>query len=238
VGLCLFRILPAALVAADLKIGFLSGFPTLMDVFKGLLVLIEPAQALQTRTLLTQLVAWWEFDHYLGLLGTLFVFGLGGWGVWRWRASLPGRYAALLPPLGVIILFSIGRLYNLFFVLRIPLFTGERVSARMLILPLVFGMALAALVAQRWLETNTLSRWLRPLTPILLLLLINDLEQHRELWKVIHLDTLFPPTAAAQILHVANHADASYVALLILGLVLSLGTLGWLIYQLRHRTNR
>lgn len=238
VGLCLFRILPAALVATDLKIGFLSGFPTLLDVFKGLLVLIEPAQALQTRTLLTQLVAWWEFDHYLGLLGTLFVFGLGAWGVWRWRAALPGRYVSLLAPLAALALLSIGRLYNLFFVLRIPLFTGERVSARLLIVPLVFGMALAALAAQRWLDSGTLPRWIRPLAPILLLLLINDLEQHRELWKVTHLDTLFPPTGAPQVLHVANHADAPYLALLIVGLVLSLATAGWLIYQLRRRITR
>ncbi len=232
VALCLFRILPAALVATDLKIGFLSGFPTLLDAFKGLLVLVEPAQALQTRTLLTQLVAWWEFDHYLGLVGALFVLGLGGWGVWRWRASLPGRYAALLAPLGVMALLSIGRMYNLFFVLRIPLFTGERVSSRLLILPLVFGMALAALVAQRWLEAGNLRRGWRPLMLVPILLLINDLEQHRELWKVTNLDTLFPLPGASQVLHVANRSDTPYILLLIVGLLLSLAAAGWLAYRI------
>jgi len=233
--LSLFRIIPAALVANDLQIGFLSGFSSVLDLFKGLLVLVEPAGALETRTLLTQLVAWWEFDHYVGLVGALFVFGLGGWGLWRWRQSLPGRYADLLAPLGALIFLSIGRMYKVMFVLHIPLFTGERVSSRLLILPLVISAALAALAAQRWLDSGRVPRFGRIGWAALLVLLINDLEQHRELWKVIHLDTVFPFHAEPQVLTVANHADPTYAAALWVGLALSLLTLGGLIYLNRRR---
>ena len=165
----------------------------------------------------------------------MFVFGLGGWGLWRWRQSLPGRYADLLAPLGALIFLSIGRMYKVMFVLHIPLFTGERVSSRLLILPLVIGAALAALAAQRWLDSGRAPRFGRLGWAALLGLLINDLEQHRELWKVIHLDTVFPFHAEPQVLTVANHADPTYAAALWVGLALSLLTLGGLIYLNRRR---
>jgi len=85
------RILPAAIVTQDLRIGFLSGFTTTAELLAGLVILRGPAQALETVTPLNPLVAWWEFDYYIGWAGLAFV-ALGG-GLLVRHLVLPGGLA-------------------------------------------------------------------------------------------------------------------------------------------------
>jgi len=231
--LCLFRILPGALVSADLKIDFQSGFTTLGELLRGLVSLVEISKSLETRTLLSPLIGWWEFDFYLGWLGLAFLVG----GVFFWLRSRQQR--AVIAPLVVLVLFSIGRLYKPIFLLNIPLLNGERVASRIFLLPLVFGLILAATALQQLLERRHPGVVVQLGLLSGLLVLMNDLLQHFELWKVTHLDTLFPPnTDTLGQWVVSNHPDPLYIALLAAGAGLSLAALTCLLWLARNNQQR
>jgi hypothetical protein len=56
-----------------------------------------------------------------------------------------------------------------------------------------------------------------------------------ELWKVTHLDTLFPALAFNRELWVvANHPDPPYILALVVGAGISLLSLGFLIFKVRR----
>lgn len=226
------RILPAALVSADLRIGFLSGFTSAGELLSGLVTLRGPAQALETITPLNPLVAWWEFDHYIGLAGAAFL-ALGGW---LWLRERGGREKSCLPlwgACGVLAVLSVGRLYRVFFALGIPFLTGERVSSRFLLLPLLFLAALAARALQHGLDENRWTPGARLVGWGGLLILFNDLMQHRELWKLDQLEKIFPHETFTPF-HLANHADPLYAAALIAGGVVTLAALALLLGMARR----
>jgi len=229
------RILPAAIVTQDLRIGFLSGFTTTAELLAGLVTLRSPAQALETVTPLNPLVAWWEFDYYIGWAGLAFM-ALGG-GLWAWkRRAWAGPFAPLWAACAVMAVVSVGRLYRVIFSLGIPFLNGERVSSRFFLLPLLFAAALAALAIQRILDEKRPPRSLLLAGLGAILLLLNDLLQHRELWKFDQLEQLFPHQVFTQ-LHVANHADPLYAATLIGGTTIALGALITLLIAARRSRN-
>jgi hypothetical protein len=216
-------------VAADLKFGFASGFTTLGDLLKGLVELVEPAHALDTMTLLNPQAAWWEFDHYIGWIGLSFilVFGIYFW--IKKRTCLPG-YFELALPIGLMTVLSIGHFYKPVFLLGIPLLNGERAPSRFLILPLVFLIILGAAQFQLWLNERKLSVAVQALLLALSLIMLADVAQHMESWKVIHLDTLFtstPPDLAQWVVN--NHADPSYTLILAIGMAVSVLSVGFLV---------
>lgn len=233
--LSLGRILPAALVSPHLNINFLSGFTTTGELLAGLVTLRGPAQSLETVSPLNQLVAWWEFDHYIGWAGVIFL--AAGAGLWlRRRGTWAEPFAALWAACGVLVVLSVGRIYRIVFTLGIPFLTGARVSSRFFLLPLLFAALLAAIALQRGLDEQ---RW--PKAANLaglggLLLLFNDLMQHRELWKLEQLDRLFPHQEFIP-LHLANHSDPPYVAALLGGTAAALIALVVLGIQARRFAN-
>lgn len=226
------RILPAAIVTQDLRIGFLSGFTTTAELLAGLVILRGPAQALETVTPLNPLVAWWEFDYYIGWAGLAFV-ALGG-GLWVWkRRAWAGSFAPLWGTCAVLAVVSVGRLYRVVFSLGIPFLNGERVSSRFFLLPLLFAAALAALAIQRSLDEKRPGRGLILAGFGGVLLLFNDLLQHRELWKSDQLAQFFPSETFTR-LHLAYHPDPLYTAALIGGTLIAAVALAILLAAARR----
>ena len=228
----MYRILPTALVAGEFKIGFFSGFPTVGDLLNGLVTLIEPARALETRTPLTPLLGWYEFDHYIGWVGFFFILFFGIY-LWLKKTSLQSPYLRLALPMAGLTFLSIGRLYKPVFLLGIPMLTGERVTSRFLILPLVFLFIMGVVHFQRWLDTRQPGAGIQALLLGLLLVLANDMLQHMELWKVTQLDTLFPlaPALTPELWVVANHPDPPYFLALAVGACISLLSIIYLIFK-------
>jgi len=230
--LSLVRILPPVLLLGQFDEDFLGGYPTAWDVLASLVSFKFPAEAIGVRNMLSTL-AWWEYDLYVGLAGALFigVFGLGFW--LRGKRGEHG-YPALLLPIVVLSLFSIGRLYRIVRLIPIPLLSGERASIRMIILPLAILMLLAAIELQRWLDMRQ-PGWIERVGLLGGLLVIgHDLWQHLKVWQVTNAVSAFDLARVdLSIKVVANHADPPYITMLAIGAAASLLTLIFLLVMAR-----
>ncbi len=232
------RILPPALQMRSFDTEYLGGYPTAMDVLKALTTIIPPEQALSGRSPLTVL-GWWEFDLHAGLAGTAFVlfFGLILW----LKNRHQGRgYPELLLPIGVLSLLAIGNIYRLVTFLHIPLLAGERVSSRMIIIPFTLLLFLGAIQAQAWYKNHSGSLALRIGGLGVLMLLMHDMWQYIRLWRIEYAKNAFPVTPVdLSIKVVANHPDPPYIAVLVIGAVISLAALiflGIMSWRESHQT--
>jgi len=232
--LSLVRLLPPAVEFIGGGKEFISGFPTVLDLFSAMLVLKFPSEALAGPY---KSLGWWELDTYIGLLGFVFVafFGL----IQTWRKKDTRR--SLLAPIGVLTFLSIGQVYSFINRLPLPLADSERISSRFFILPLVFLIVLGSINLQDYFT----KQGTRPLTQrifslALLALLIHDLFQHTRLWRVRNMYTLFVSTRVDIRANVLDHPDPPYITALIAGSVVSLLTLVILLLLslLQHRSNR
>ena len=218
----LFRILPVSLVSPNLKLGFLGGFTTLNEVFRGMVTLIEPSKVLDNISRLNPYLAWWEIDFYIGWMGLLFITGVL-FLAWRKKVFPLRGFSALVYPTVVLAIFSIGRLYKFVFILGIPMLTGERVSTRFWVLPLLISLFAAAICAQRLLDCYPIRLPVQLLFLGGFLVLFNDLQQHTEIWSVSRLSSMTLPSPVDPSLWVvANRPDPSYLTMLVTGTVISI----------------
>jgi hypothetical protein len=228
--LSLFRLLPPAVEFIGGGKGFISGFPTVTDMFAALVVLKYPAEALSGPF---KSLGWWEVDTYVGLIGLAFLLYFG---VYRtWRKQRPIR--ALLAPIAVLTFLSIGKIYILINHLPIPLLDSERVSSRFFILPVVTLIILAAFNFQEFLTERGRHGLLERILSLGLLTLMGlDLLQHSRIWRVTNMYKLFPSTPADIQSSIINHPDPVYVTALVVGAAGTLLTLIVLIIlSLRER---
>lgn len=233
--LSLFRFLPPAFEYLEGGKEFISGFPTVTDLFAGLIVLKYPSEALSWgKTAL----GWWEVDTYIGLIGLCLIlyFGL----FQTRRDGHPTK--TFLAPIALMTFLSIGQIYSIINHLPIPLFDSERVSSRFIILPLVLLIFLTSAKLQGFL--NKLGRRNiaeRLLCFALLILLLHDLMQHSRFWSVDQMYDLFPSTPANINAMVAHLPDPLYFRTLLIGAagtVLTLFTLIYFTWRERHKTRK
>jgi hypothetical protein len=236
--LSLVRILPAASLLSQIERDFISGYPTLVNLWQALVTIYPPGIKISS-FLIANALGYWEFSLYDGLAGVVFLLYFG---VWRWLK--PGAdhsvYQSLaLPVLGLIVM-SMGDIYKLIRLVPIPLLDGERVSSRMISLPFVFILIFAVIHFQDWL--NLLRRGTTLVYIIIgtaILIGLNDLWQNFRSWRVAEVALTFEiEDFIQQAWRVANHADPIYLDLVMAGAALSLVSLGVLLFftwRSRHR---
>jgi hypothetical protein len=226
--LSLFRLLPPALEFSSGGKAFISGFPTVTDLFAALVVLKYPAEALSGP--FTSL-GWWEVDTYVGLIGLAFLLYFGVYRTWRTKSQLQ----TLLAPIAVVTFLSIGQVYTVINRLPVPLADSERVASRFFIVPVVTLIILGAVNIQAFLNERR-RRGLpeRMLSLGLLALLVNDLYQHSRIWRVTNMYQLFPSTPANLPSRVINHSDPVYITALIAGASVTLLTFAALLILARR----
>lgn len=216
-GLSAARLLPPVLEFQSFDTAFLSGYPTTLDLAEALIVL-RPTypEFVFSSSGLTNL-NWWEFDLYVGLVGTLLLLVFGIKGFTQSSGNRPSYRVLALPILGMTAL-SIGRVYKIFHWTQIPLLASQRVSSRLIFVPFAVLVVLAVVELQRWLNRSE-----RPLSHkaglfLASLLIANDLWQHTNSWRVVNMGRLFPPKEFDIAVNtVANHPDPDYFLLLTLG---------------------
>lgn len=181
------RLVPAYFLMNRKEQTFISGIPSLPDLWHALLSLrgfAEPRRGGFFGDL-----NWWELDTYLGPVGVglLLVFALR-----RWRAGPSRPCFGLGGPLAVLAVLSLGDLYAVINVLPLPLLNAERVSSRFLVVP-VLGLALVAAVEMdRWWQQPRRSLAKAGLG-LALVALAASLAVHSARWRIERLRTELSP---------------------------------------------
>lgn len=225
------RILPAALVSGKFDVAFLSGFDTFAQLVSSMMNLKLAVRDQVFRNTPLNPLGWWEMDHYIGLLGFIFllVFCLS---VWVRRREGQFDYRELIIPVMAMVLFSVGRIFKPISMLEIPILSSQRVSTRFFVLALVVMVILAGIGMQRYLNNGRPIRQVRIAFLAGFLILLNDIWQHEKLWRVAHLSDMFPAREVdLGLAYVANHPDPPYMTALAAGLVISIFSLlflGWM----------
>jgi hypothetical protein len=211
------RLLPPVLHVGQFDSEFLSGYPSMLEVWNALIAMVGPDKAFAHTGQLTNL-GWWEFDLFVGLAGAVFLawFGLA---FWLKKQDVPAWLNTLALPALTLFVLSMGRIYRLVMYIPIPLINGERVSARLITLPFVLLTIVAAYTFQHFADGHAKSGLLRAASLAGLVILFQDLWQHLKLWRVNVAAEYFPVTPVNLVIKiVSNHEDAVYINVLLLGL--------------------
>jgi hypothetical protein len=135
-----------------------------------------------------------------------------------------------------VAVLSIGEMFaKILAVFPFPPLVGERVTSRMLILPLISVLVLGVIFMQRELRLNKAPIWGRVLLLMGGYLMFHDLYQHLQAWRIRYLDSmvkLFPKVPFDPALHtLSNHADPVYFQVLLGGVVVAVLALVFLIVK-------
>jgi hypothetical protein len=206
--LSLFRFLPPAIEYVGGGKNFISGFPTVTDLFSAMIVLKYPAEALSGGF---KSLGWWEVDTYIGLIGLAFLIYFGIYQTWRKGTSTK----TLLAPIAVVTFLSIGQIYSVINRLPIPLLDSERISSRFFIVPLVVLITLGSIHLQEFLVKLGIVERIFSLG--VLILVVHDLLQHSRIWRVSNMYDLFPSTPVDIQSKVIHFPDPLYFGALAIG---------------------
>lgn len=212
------RIIPPALLAGSFNDEFLGGYGQLIQVVNAFVKILSPADAFnQARTGSVQ--GWWEYDIYISIFAVLILIAaLIAW--LRTRESNLG-FPSLICPVTVLTILSYQNCYQVIRFFRIPLFTGERISSRFLILPFIFVLAAGMTALQRLIHNRSI-RFGNVLLTALLIPCGIFLFMHLNTWKVTEAVKYFPYTYTdLSIKTVANHPDQPYTTGLLIGAIIS-----------------
>ncbi len=141
------RLAPAAFLAHHWHTAFLSGFPSLADLWWGLTSILSAAEP-QHGGVFGQL-SWWEYDTYVGPCGLALLLAYGLALAPRYPALTGGAEKGLYGPMAVMAALSLGDSALILDLLPIPVLNSERVGSRLLLLPVLILATLAALRMQR-----------------------------------------------------------------------------------------
>jgi hypothetical protein len=183
-GLCAFRVLPAVVSLTETELTFVMGYPGLRHLWMAL----TEAHGVGWKVT-GHGWNWWEMDCYLGTAALLLLGFFAGLRIRRQPAQKNGYILDLVNIL--MLLLCMGSVMGALGKLPIPLFTSQRVAARIIILPLFGWIVLATLRMEAYLRAWRRHPGLQALLLLMLLFAAFDLYQHGTLWKVAYVDDYF-----------------------------------------------
>lgn len=238
VALCAVRVLPLFLPLGEFDNIFIGGFPLVNSIWESL-VDIQIPNDITLNAGMTRPIGLWEFTLYVGLLGAFFLLYFGVYRVIK-NAGEENAHPELLIPTAGLVILSMGKVYQyLRIALPVPIITGERVAARMIILGFLFVLALAVIELQRALDRKVPHPAIKFLSLVLALLISNDLWQNFRFWRIRDAAKAFeikPFDAAKYTL--ANYPDPEYFTMLWIGLIVSAASLVLLVYFARREKEK
>lgn len=222
-GLAALRLLPATLVARRRDAAFLSGYPSIGALVRGLVTIVAPEGP--KRGGFFGAVSPWELDAYVAPAGlALLVAGVALF-VRRVPGSGLGRLAGPAAVMGVLALGDAGVLFELS---RLPLLSAERVTSRLVALPLVIAALVAAVGLDRaWRAGGRLARVSMAAA---VLATAVALAVHGWTWRVASLAERLPVRKGVVDVRIVDadqaspESDRTYRLLVLAGAVVSLGT--------------
>lgn len=165
--------------------------------------------------------AFYEFNAFVGVVGLALI----GLGVYLWLRAAAPRYSVLAVPAFAMVALSLGSAYRVVRLFAIPMLDGERYTARLFSLPLLVLIVMAATAIDRALSDPIVAAKRRLAMLGALVFVAIDIAASVRLWRVAVSSGLFGPTPfnVADAM-VANHPDAPYVNMVLLGLGITVTT--------------
>jgi hypothetical protein len=233
------RLLPPVLELANIEkkgmFDYVLGYPSIMELLYSMAILRRPQITFeeivffQTDTIIEN---YWEFNYYIGTLGLAFVL----FGLFLWLRDKEPLYWQLVIPALAIFALALGSTYRIFRMTSLPLLLSERVSARMMSVPVTFCMLIASIYVQRWLNQHQFSLFHRILLYASMLLMSIEIYTSVKLWRISASAAYFGnPTVENYLSSLANHPDPQYEMMLVIGLILNLFTTAFLVYQVLRK---
>jgi hypothetical protein len=206
-----WRLVPAAVILLGRRSqSFETGYASVGDLLAGL-VSIRDAAFARRGTGGMGGVRWWEFDSYIGVVALVFVVVFAAIGL----SGAHRSFRRLFLPVTITALLSYDGLYRLFHVAHVPLLNAERVSSRLLILPLGVVIVVAVIAAEEWRRRTP--GWGNVVLTLVALATAFALALHSQVWSVPSVTHLLPPPPhardlAIEIADASGGADRAYLA--------------------------
>lgn len=206
---------------------FIGGYPKLRSILQSLLSNTPITLAMPGKIYESPL-GYWEFDIYVGWVGLGFILAFAIFFLLflHFRKKI---FPYLLIPVAILIFLSIrDNFLNVLFNNSV-LASSERVTSRMMGLALAILIILAAISYQRFIEKAPRNFLILIPQIAFIIVLANDLISHTIHWDVNN-GAAYLGSADRDLsyIQISNHADPQYFTLLIIGLIISLLTMGFL----------
>lgn len=223
------RLLPPALELANLgkrgMFDYVLGYPSIMELLFSMAISRRPRVAFdeilffQTDTIIEY---YWEFNYFIGTIGLLFLL----FGLFLWLRDKQPIYWQLIIPALVVFILALGSTYRLLKMTDLPLLQGERVTTRMVSVPITFFILIASVYIQKWLDQREFSTFHKLLLFAVPLLVGLELYTNLILWKISASEAYFGAQPATKALSaIANRPDPPYEGVLLVGSVLFTATI-------------
>jgi hypothetical protein len=203
------------------------GYPTLMSLVQSMIQPVGPAETASPLFI----YGYWEYNLFVGIVGALFVFYFG---LVKWMNNLDvsGEFSGFILPVMGMVFFALSDSFSLVKAIPIPLFGGERVSARIIDVPFVFLLIVAVFYFQKWLNERKHTLPFYVGIAGLFLWLVHDLYKNSSLWSTDMIALISAPTQLdfSQMELVSNHPDPVYFTVFYVGLAITLISMVALLY--------
>lgn len=220
-----FRIFPAALLSGKLDIEFMAGFPSMEKIIEGTYKMTSLGNTLYFDNTKVDVLGW-ELYFYLGLLGFVFILYFG---VTFFRDNKDLEIIKLIIPSMVLLLLATGNFYKVFFDSKIPLLSGERISSRFLIMPILVLLFSSTFQTQKLFSTKH-NTYLKSGIALGIVLIANDLMQNMAEWNIDKIIEYFPVGIYSPLL-LGDGNNPLYLGLLIVGSVISTVSIVFLVFK-------
>jgi hypothetical protein len=226
------RLLPPVLELADYQkkaiFNAVYGYPTLAHLVSSMVMIQVPMEsAVKYFSLNVFAENYWDFNFYLGVIGSGFVLYFG---LIRWLKETPPRWHQLILPVFTSTALAIGSTYWLVRITDIPLFGSERAVMRMISVPIVWLLLVGAILFQEWWNGRKFQASQQVAALMILVLMFIDLWSNIKVWRPSEIKQYFAPVVMNIAGNsVANHADPQYMLVLSVGLGITLVTAIFLI---------
>jgi hypothetical protein len=154
-SLSAFRLFPAAITFFNKEHGFVSGFPSIAVLVESLIQIRDPNYLIPMGSVIGVRVGWWEFSHYISVLGFGMIIYFGYYQrLKNYSGPDPYLFRHFDLPIIVLTVFSLSYIFGLIASLPIPLINVERNSSRFLILPLLLLTVISCVRLQQTLNNH------------------------------------------------------------------------------------
>lgn len=191
-----------------------AGYPSINNLAQAMIRLVSPENVSEP----LYKFGYWELNLFVGLVGLGFIIYFG---LVRWAKNLdiPPNYSGFILPVFGMILFSLSDTFRFVKLIPFPLFQGERVSSRIIDVPFVFLLIIAAYYFQNFLSERERKSPFYIVVTGLFLWMAHDLWANLKLWSVDSWATISNHALLNyyEMNLVGNHPDSVYFSVFYLG---------------------